>query len=204
MLTEEMTKYLLNSQDDKFCIYLSLFVKAWQNDKKHEKAQICLTKLSKCGIFSVRGEEMKCIYCGHSESKVLDSRNSDETNSIRRRRECLNCGRRFTTYESVERVPVVVIKKDGSKQPFDREKLKRGIVKACEKRNIKMETIEEVLDNIEKRLQSMTTQEVASTRLAELALSALKALDEIAYVRYALVYKNFDNTFELKTFLSTL
>lgn len=147
---------------------------------------------------------MKCIYCGHSESKVLDSRNSDETNSIRRRRECLNCGRRFTTYESVERVPVVVIKKDGSKQPFDREKLKRGIVKACEKRNIKMETIEEVLDNIEKRLQSMTTQEVASTRLAELALSALKALDEIAYVRYALVYKNFDNTFELKTFLSLL
>ncbi len=147
---------------------------------------------------------MKCIYCGHSESKVLDSRNSDETNSIRRRRECLNCGRRFTTYESVERVPVVVIKKDGSKQPFDREKLKRGIVKACEKRPVKMETIEEVLDSIEKKLQSMTTSEIASSRLAELVLSALKAIDEIAYVRFAMVYKNFDDTFALKSFLSML
>lgn len=147
---------------------------------------------------------MKCIYCGHSESKVLDSRNSDETNSIRRRRECLNCGRRFTTYESVERVPVVVIKKDGSKQPFDREKLKRGIVKACEKRPVRMETIEGILDEIEKKLQSMTSQEISSAKLADFVLSALKVIDEVAFVRFALVNKNFENIFAVKSFINTL
>ena len=157
-----------------------------------------------CAIFSVRRTVMKCIYCGHSESKVLDSRNSDETNSIRRRRECLNCGRRFTTYESVERVPVVVIKKDGSKQPFDREKLKRGIVKACEKRPVRMETIEGILDEIEKKLQSMTSQEISSAKLADFVLSALKVIDEVAFVRFALVNKNFENIFAVKSFINTL
>ena len=134
---------------------------------------------------------MKCIYCGHGESKVLDSRNSDETNSIRRRRECLNCGRRFTTYETVETTPVLVIKNDGSRQPFDSNKVKNGIIKACEKRPVSMAQIDAMAEDIEKTIQNSLVQEIKSSQIGEMIMERLKKVDEIAYVRFASVYRQF-------------
>ena len=134
---------------------------------------------------------MKCIYCGAEESKVLDSRNSEETNAIRRRRECLVCGRRFTTYETIETTPILVIKNDGSRQSFDAEKLKRGIIKACEKRPVSMSQIENIVSTIEKQIQNKLTQEIRSAQLGEMVMDALKAIDEVAYVRFASVYRQF-------------
>ena len=134
---------------------------------------------------------MKCIYCGNEESKVLDSRNSEETNSIRRRRECLNCGRRFTTYETIEMTPILVIKTDGSRQSFDANKLKNGIIKACEKRPVSMGQIDTIVANIEKTIQNKLTQEVRSSEIGEMVMDALKDLDEVAYVRFASVYRQF-------------
>ena len=147
---------------------------------------------------------MKCIYCGKEESKVLDSRNSDETNSIRRRRECLNCGRRFTTYETVETTPILVIKNDGSRQSFDASKLKSGIIKACEKRPVSMSQIDQVVENIEKQIQNKLTQEIKSSQLGEMVMDALKNLDEVAYVRFASVYRQFKDLESFKKLLENM
>lgn len=134
---------------------------------------------------------MKCIYCGCEESKVLDSRSTDESNAIRRRRECLNCGKRFTTYETVEMTPVLVIKSDGSRQAFDINKLKNGMIKACEKRPVSMSQIDEVAESIEKYMQNNFLQEIESAKLGEMVMDALKKLDDVSYVRFASVYRQF-------------
>jgi len=134
---------------------------------------------------------MKCIYCGNTESKVLDSRSSDESNSIRRRRECLSCGKRFTTYETVETTPLLVIKSDESRQSFDSEKLKRGIIRACEKRPVTMAQIDTMVNDIEKKLYNTLDQEVHSTRIGELVMEHLKKVDEVSYIRFASVYRKF-------------
>lgn len=134
---------------------------------------------------------MKCIYCGFEDSKVLDSRSTDETNSIRRRRECLKCGRRFTTYETVETVPILVVKKDGSRQPFDINKVKGGMIKACEKRPVSIAQIDEMALDIEKQIQNSLRQEIPSQEIGEMIMQKLKAVDEIAYVRFASVYRQF-------------
>ncbi len=147
---------------------------------------------------------MKCIYCGNEESKVLDSRNSEETNSIRRRRECLNCGRRFTTYETIEMTPILVIKTDGSRQSFDANKLKNGIIKACEKRPVSMGQIDTIVANIEKTIQNKLTQEVRSSEIGEMVMNALKDLDEVAYVRFASVYRHFKDVDSFKKLLENM
>lgn len=147
---------------------------------------------------------MKCIYCGNEESKVLDSRNSEETNSIRRRRECLNCGRRFTTYETVEMTPILVVKTDGSRQSFDANKLKNGIIKACEKRPVSMQQIDSIVMDIEKSIQNKLKQEVRSSELGEMVMDALKDLDEVAYVRFASVYRHFKDVDSFKKLLENM
>ena len=134
---------------------------------------------------------MKCIYCQCEESKVLDSRSTDETNSIRRRRECLGCGKRFTTYETIETVPILVIKKDGSRQPFNIEKVKSGMIKACEKRPVSMAQIDTMASEIEKQIQNSLRQEIPSQQIGEMIMEKLKPVDEIAYVRFASVYLQF-------------
>ncbi len=134
---------------------------------------------------------MKCIYCGNTESKVLDSRANDEANSIRRRRECLSCGKRFTTYETVETTPLLIIKSDESRQSYDREKLKRGIIRACEKRPVTMAQITELVQEIEKTLYNSLEEEIPSSRIGELVMDGLKKLDEVSYIRFASVYRKF-------------
>ncbi len=134
---------------------------------------------------------MKCIYCGCEESKVLDSRSTEETNSIRRRRECLGCGKRFTTYETVETVPILVIKKDGSRQAFNKEKIRAGMIKACEKRPVSISQIDQMAEEIEKQIQNSLKQEISSQDIGELVMKKLKEVDEIAYVRFASVYRQF-------------
>lgn len=134
---------------------------------------------------------MKCIYCGNTESKVLDSRANEESNSIRRRRECLSCGKRFTTYETVETTPLLVIKSDESRQAFDREKLKRGIIRACEKRPVTMLQITEMVQDIEKVLYNSLDQEIRSSKIGELVMERLKQIDEVSYIRFASVYRKF-------------
>ena len=147
---------------------------------------------------------MKCIYCGCEESKVLDSRSTDETNSIRRRRECLGCGKRFTTYETVEMTPILVIKSDGSRQAFDINKIKNGIIKACEKRPVSISQIDEVALDIEKTLQNNFSQEVPSSTIGQMVMDALKKLDEVAYVRFASVYRQFKDIDSFKKLLEEL
>lgn len=147
---------------------------------------------------------MKCIYCGAEESKVVDSRNSDETNSIRRRRECLKCGRRFTTYETIETTPILVIKNDGSRQSFDPSKLKNGIIKACEKRPVSITQIDTIVSSVEKQIQNKLTQEVKSSQLGEMVMDALKNLDEVAYVRFASVYRQFKDLESFKKLLENM
>ena len=134
---------------------------------------------------------MRCIYCGHEDSKVLDSRSTDETNSIRRRRECLNCGKRFTTYETIETAPILVVKKDGSRQPFSIEKIRAGMIKACEKRPVSIAQIDQMALDIEKQIQNSLKQEIPSQEIGEMIMAKLKAVDEIAYVRFASVYRQF-------------
>ena len=150
---------------------------------------------------------MKCPYCGYSESKVIDSRPADENSSIRRRRECLSCGKRFTTYETVESLPMVVVKKDGSRQSFDRRKVLGGMIRACEKRPVAIGTLERAVDEIEQSLLNTLDREVTSLEIGELAMAQLKNIDEVAYVRFASVYRQFSdiNTFmdELKELLSS-
>jgi len=134
---------------------------------------------------------MKCPYCGNLEDKVVDSRASAEGDSIRRRRECLKCERRFTTYEHVEETPLMVVKKDGRREPFDRKKILSGLVKACEKRSISMESLEQLVDKIEFTLQKTYEKEVQSKEIGELVIKMLQELDEVAYVRFASVYRQF-------------
>ncbi len=134
---------------------------------------------------------MKCPFCGFADSKVVDSRPTDEDLSIRRRRECLSCGKRFTTYETVEKTPILVIKRDKSRQAFDREKLLRGLMRACEKRPISMETLEKIVTNIESRVQGSLDREVTSEQIGEYAMEELKDIDKVAYVRFSSVYRDF-------------
>ncbi len=134
---------------------------------------------------------MKCIYCGNQESKVLDSRNCDENNSIRRRRECLACGKRFTTYETVEKTHILVVKSDKSRQEYNSEKLKRGIIRACEKRPVSMSQIDTIVHDIEKEIYNSLDQEISSTQIGELVMKQLKKVDEVSYIRFASVYRKF-------------
>ena len=134
---------------------------------------------------------MKCPYCGYQESKVVDSRHSDDNTSIRRRRECLACQKRFTTYETVESLPMVVVKKDNSRQSFDRNKVLNGMVRACEKRPVSMAELERAADEIEQIIQNSLDREVSTTMIGELVMERLKPLDEVAYVRFASVYRQF-------------
>lgn len=145
---------------------------------------------------------MKCIYCGNEESKVIDSRSNDETNSIRRRRECLNCGKRFTTYETIEILPILVVKNDGSRQSFDPNKIKQGIIKACEKRPVSLSDIDKIVNDIEKQLQNSLDQEVPSSKIGELVMKQLKELDEISYIRFASVYRKFKDVTTFMEFIS--
>jgi len=134
---------------------------------------------------------MKCPYCGYQESKVVDSRHSDDSTSIRRRRECLSCQKRFTTYETVESLPMIVVKKDNSRQSFDRNKILNGMVRACEKRPVSMADLEKVADEIEQIVQNSLDREVSTAHIGDLVMERLKPLDEVAYVRFASVYRQF-------------
>lgn len=149
---------------------------------------------------------MKCPFCKETDNKVIDSRLSKDGNEIRRRRECLVCSRRFTTYEHVEQIPIMIIKKDGRREVFSREKVRAGIQKACEKRNISMNLIDEHVDNLERDLSEMGEKEIASNVLGEKIMAILHQLDDVAYVRFASVYREFkdvnDFVDELKSLLS--
>ncbi len=134
---------------------------------------------------------MRCLFCGHLESKVIDSRSTEEGTTIRRRRECLECGKRFTTYEKIETIPIIVVKKDGLRQAFDRDKVLNGILRACEKRPVTLSDIEKLIDDIESKLYNMLEREVTSERIGEMVMERLKDLDDIAYVRFASVYRQF-------------
>lgn len=147
---------------------------------------------------------MKCPYCSYKESKVVDSRPTDEGERIRRRRECLKCGKRFTTYEVVETVPVVVIKKDRSRETFDRNKLLNGLLRACEKRPVSLDTLEKVVDEIQNTLQNSLESEVPSSRIGKYAMDRLKDIDEVAYVRFASVYRQFKDVHSFMEELSQL
>ena len=144
---------------------------------------------------------MKCPYCGYQESKVVDSRHSDDSTSIRRRRECLSCQKRFTTYETVESLPMIVVKKDNSRQSFDRNKVLNGMVKACEKRPVAMAELEHAADEIEQIIQNSLDREVSTERIGELVMERLKPLDEVSYVRFASVYRQFK---DINSFMNEL
>ena len=144
---------------------------------------------------------MKCPYCGYEESKVVDSRPTDEGEKIRRRRECLGCNERFTTYEIIESFPIIVVKKDKTRQTFDRNKLLTGLLKASEGCQVTLDQLEKAIDNIEANLQNSLDREVASTRIGELVMEELKNIDDVAYVRYASVYRQFK---DINTFMSEL
>ncbi len=139
---------------------------------------------------------MKCPFCGHLDNKVVNSRLTPDETSIRRRRECLDCGARFTTYEYVERTPVLVVKRDGRRQPFERQKLIGGLMRACEKRPVTLEQIEALVSEVEKELHNQMEPEVSSLRIGEMVLSRLRRLDEVAYVRFASVYRQFRDVSE--------
>ena len=137
---------------------------------------------------------MKCMYCGSIDSKVIDSRAAEEGTIIRRRRECTSCGKRFTTYETIETTPIFVIKSNGVRQAFDPNKLKNGIIKACEKRPVSANAIEKLVSDIQKRIDNSLEQEVSSKDLGEMVCEGLKDIDEVAYVRFASVYRSFTDT----------
>jgi len=144
---------------------------------------------------------MRCPYCGCEDSKVIDSRPTDEGERIRRRRECTSCGKRFTTYEVIETVPIIVVKKDNSRETFDRNKLFKGMLRACEKRPVPVTTLEKAVSEIETQLQNSLEKEVSSTKIGELAMDKLKSIDEVAYVRFASVYPQFK---DINTFMEEL
>lgn len=137
---------------------------------------------------------MKCMYCGCEDSKVIDSRSTDDGKSIRRRRECCYCGKRFTTFETIEILPFLVVKRDGTRQQYDRTKLKNGILRSCEKRPISMAQIDGVVDNIEKALYNSLDEEVSTQKIGDLVMDELKNLDEVAYIRFAAVYRQFKDS----------
>ncbi len=143
---------------------------------------------------------MKCMFCGCEESKVIDSRSTD-SNSIRRRRECLSCGKRFTTYETIELTPILIIKNDNSRQAFNANKIKQGIIKACEKRQVTAEQIDNLVKDIEKQLANSLEQEVPSYKIGEMVMTRLKELDEISYIRFASVYRKFKDVSHFKRFI---
>lgn len=144
---------------------------------------------------------MKCPFCGYEESKVIDSRPTDEGEKIRRRRECLKCAKRFTTYEMIESLPIIVIKRDKSREVFNREKLMNGMLRACEKRPVALETLEKAIDDIESIIQNSLDREVSSEKIGELVMEKLSGIDEVAYVRFASVYRQFK---DINTFMSEL
>ncbi len=144
---------------------------------------------------------MKCPYCSCEESKVIDSRSADDGERIRRRRECLKCGKRFTTHEVIETVPIIVVKRDKSREVFDRNKLMGGILRACEKRPVSIEQIEAMVDSIEARIQSSLDREITTSQIGELAMEELKSTDEVSYVRFASVYRQFK---DINTFMEEL
>ena len=144
---------------------------------------------------------MKCMYCGCTESKVIDSRSTDEDRAIRRRRECMQCGRRFTTYETIEMTPVLVVKNGGNRQTFDPGKVKNGIIKACEKRPVPMAKIDKLVEDIKKQVYNSLEQEISSKRIGEMVMEGLKKIDEVAYVRYASVYRQFT---DISSFMNEL
>ena len=144
---------------------------------------------------------MKCPICRHTESRVIDSRPTPDGSSIRRRRECVNCGRRFTTYETIEYAPLMVIKKDGSRQPFDREKLLNGLMNACKKRPVTRAQMEGIIRSIELALSSQIEQEISSSAIGEMVLEQLKKVDEVAYIRFASVYREFS---DIQSFLNAM
>ena len=144
---------------------------------------------------------MKCPYCGYQESKVVDSRHSEDGTSIRRRRECLSCQKRFTTYETVESLPIVVVKKDNSRQAFDRNKILNGMVRACEKRPVSMADLEAATTEIEQIIQNSLEREVSTGKIGELVMERLKPLDDVSYVRFASVYRQFK---DINTFMQEL
>ena len=147
---------------------------------------------------------MKCPFCNHPESKVIDSRESKKGLSIRRRRECISCRRRFTTYEKIEEIPYMVVKKDGSRQPFDGQKLLRGLLKACEKRPIPVRKLEEIVEDIENKVQERPDKEIKASEIGHTVMEKLKALDKVAYVRFASVYREFKDVMEFKQELESL
>ncbi|MBN1272260.1 MAG: transcriptional regulator NrdR [Candidatus Aminicenantes bacterium] len=147
---------------------------------------------------------MKCPYCDHAESKVIDSRESKNGFCIRRRRECLACKRRFTTYEKIEEIPYMVVKKDGKRQPFDNQKLLRGLLKACEKRPVPLPKLEEIVEQIETKLQEKPEKEMKAADIGRFVMDRLKELDKVAYVRFASVYREFRDVLEFKHELEKL
>ncbi|MDE5722238.1 MAG: transcriptional regulator NrdR [Clostridia bacterium] len=144
---------------------------------------------------------MRCLYCGYEDSKVIDSRSAEEGRTIRRRRECFNCGRRFTTYETIEDTPVLVVKTNGARQAFDAQKIKNGIIKSCEKRPVSMNSIDEMVLAVTKEVYNSMEQEISSKAIGELVMTELKKYDEVAYVRYASVYRSFK---DISSFLEEL
>ena len=144
---------------------------------------------------------MKCPFCGFSESKVIDSRPADEGSSIRRRRECLSCAKRFTTYETVESLPMVVVKKDGSRQSFERRKVLGGMIRACEKRPVPLAELEKIASEIEQDLQNSMEREISTETIGERVMERLRAVDQVAYVRFASVYRQFK---DIDTFMAEL
>jgi transcriptional repressor NrdR len=145
---------------------------------------------------------MKCIFCGYIDSKVIDSRSTDDDTSIRRRRECLKCGKRFTTYEVIENTPVLVVKNDGTRQTFDVNKLKNGIIKSCEKRPVAISDIEKLVNEIEKKVYNNLVQEISSAQIGEMVMQGLKNLDEVAYIRFASVYRQFRDVTTFADFIN--
>ena len=150
---------------------------------------------------SVWRSSLKCPYCGYSESTVSDSRPADENSSIRRRRECLSCGKRFTTYETVESLPMVVVKKDGSRQSFDRRKVLGGMIRACEKRPVPLAELEKIAEEIEQDLQNSMEREISTEAIGEKVMERLRNVDQVAYVRFASVYRQFK---DIDTFMTEL
>ncbi|MBO7525387.1 MAG: transcriptional repressor NrdR [Clostridia bacterium] len=144
---------------------------------------------------------MKCIYCGCKESKVIDSRTSDDGTSIRRRRECIECGKRFTTYETVVTTPILVIKSNGTRQAFDINKVRGGIIKACEKRPVPMYVIDKLCEDIQREVNNTMAQEISSKKIGEMVMNGLREIDEVAYVRFASVYRSFK---DISTFMKEL
>jgi transcriptional repressor NrdR len=147
---------------------------------------------------------MKCPFCSHADDKVVDSRTIKEGELIRRRRECLECNKRFTTYERIEEIPLMVVKKDGRREPFDRSKIVIGILKACEKRPVGVEQIEDLVDRIEKTINNSAEKEVSASKIGALIMEELRELDEVAYVRFASVYRQFKDINEFMDVLKTL